>query len=58
MEKLDGAIFLKEITEKLDMRIKQLEEGIEKGQKEIENMHTYYWENYTCLLYTSPSPRD
>ena len=47
MEKLDGAIFLKEITEKLDTRIKQLEEGIEKGQKEIENMHTYYWENYT-----------
>lgn len=24
-----------------------MEEGIEKGQKEIENMHTYYWENYT-----------
>ena len=47
MEKLDGAVFLKEITEKLDTRIRQLEEGIEKGQKEIENMHTYYWENYT-----------
>ncbi|GAB5614371.1 3'-5' exonuclease [Faecalimonas hominis] len=47
MEKLDGTIFLKEITEKLNTRIRQLEEGIEKGQKEIENMHTYYWENYT-----------
>lgn len=47
MEKLDGAIFLKEITEKLDVRIRKLEEGIEKGQKEIEDMHTYYWENYT-----------
>ncbi|WP_461811437.1 HelD family protein [Faecalimonas sp.] len=47
MEKLDGAIFLKEITEKLDVRIRKLEDGIEKGQKEIEDMHTYYWENYT-----------
>lgn len=47
MEKLDGTIFLKEITEKLNTRIRQLEEGIERGQKEIENMHTYYWENYT-----------
>lgn len=47
MEKLNGTIFLKEITEKLNTRIRQLEEGIEKGQKEIENMHTYYWENYT-----------
>jgi len=47
LEKLDGTIFLKEITEKLNTRIRQLEEGIEKGQKEIENMHTYYWENYT-----------
>lgn len=47
MEKLDGVIFLKEITEKIDKRIRQLDEGIEKGQKEIENMHTYYWENYT-----------
>ena len=41
MEKLDGTIFLKEITEKLNTRIRQLEEGIEKGQKEIENMHTH-----------------
>lgn len=47
MEKLDGAIFLKEITKKLDVRIRKLEDGIEKGQKEIEDMHTYYWENYT-----------
>lgn len=47
MEKLDGAIFLKEITEKLDVRIRKLEDGIEKGQKEIEDMHAYYWENYT-----------
>ncbi|WP_461812982.1 HelD family protein [Faecalimonas sp.] len=47
MEKIDGAIFLKEITEKLDVRIRKLEDGIEKGQKEIEDMHTYYWENYT-----------
>ena len=43
----DGSIFLQEVTEKIKERIAQTEETLAAGQKEIENMHDYYWENYT-----------
>lgn len=39
--------FLDGVTEKLRARIAQLDQGIAQGQKDIENMHEYYWENYT-----------
>jgi len=35
------------VTETLRHRITQLNDSIEAGQKEIEGMHEYYWENYT-----------
>ncbi len=43
----DGSIFLQEVTQKIRERIKQTEDTLLAGQKEIENMHDYYWENYT-----------
>ena len=39
--------FLKEITDCLQQKIKELDEGLSAGQQEIKNMHEYYWENYT-----------
>ena len=47
VEKKDGKRFLAEVTEKLRERMDQLSETLLAGQQEIENMHTYYWENYT-----------
>lgn len=43
----DGSIFLQDVTEKIRERIKETEQTLLAGQKEIENMHDYYWENYT-----------
>lgn len=39
--------FLKEITDCLQRKIKELDEDLSAGQQEIKNMHEYYWENYT-----------
>ena len=39
--------FLKEITDCLQQKIKELDEELSAGQQEIKNMHEYYWENYT-----------
>ena len=50
--------FLENVLENLRQRIRKIAQELEEGQKDIESMHEYYWENYTCLLYTSPSPRD
>lgn len=44
---LEGMNFLDEIKEKLTKKIAQMNEEITAGQKDIENMHKYYWENYT-----------
>ena len=38
--------FLKEITDCLQQKIKELDEELSAGQQEIKNMHEYYWENY------------
>lgn len=43
----NGREYLSHVTETLKRRIAQLDESIEVGQKEIEGMHEYYWENYT-----------
>lgn len=43
----NGREYLSHVTESLKHRIAQLDESIEVGQKEIEGMHEYYWENYT-----------
>lgn len=43
----DGSIFLQDVTEKIRERIKETEQTLLAGKKEIENMHDYYWENYT-----------
>ena len=42
-----GREYLTHVTETLRHRITQLNDSIEAGQKEIEGMHEYYWENYT-----------
>ena len=43
----NGREYLAHVTETLRYRITQLDDSIEAGQKEIEGMHEYYWENYT-----------
>ena len=43
----NGREYLSHVTETLKHRIAQLDESIAAGQKEIEGMHEYYWENYT-----------
>ena len=32
---------------KIENRLKEIREDLSEGQKEIENMHEYYWDNYT-----------
>mgnify|MGYP006944908386 FL=1 len=39
--------FLEEIVRKLKRKIVQMDQEILAGQKDIESMHEYYWENYT-----------
>lgn len=43
----DGEVFLNFVTDKLKARIARISESILEGQKDIEGMHEYYWENYT-----------
>ena len=43
----NGREYLLHVTETLKHRITQLDDSIEAGQKEIEGMHTCYWDNYT-----------
>lgn len=45
--KRDGKLFLAEVSEKLQERLALLADTLLAGQQEIENMHSYYWENYT-----------
>lgn len=39
--------FLSYVLEQLKNRIAQISLSIAEGEKEIESMHEYYWENYT-----------
>lgn len=43
----DGTLFLEEVIEKLKNRLAEIGRNILEGEKEVENMHEYYWENYT-----------
>ena len=43
----DGALFLADVTEKIKTRLEEIDRSLAEGQQEIENMHEYYWENYT-----------
>lgn len=47
MRKFDGNLFLQDVTEKLETRLNEIKNDLVEGQKEIESMHEYYWENYT-----------
>ena len=42
-----GSEFLKQVTELLHIRIKEVKSKIRDTQKDIEGMHEYYWDNYT-----------
>ena len=44
---MDGTEFLEDVTEKIGQRLEEIKQSLDEGQKEIENMHEYYWENYT-----------
>lgn len=46
-DKKNGKEYLEYVCEKLKERITQLSLSVAEGQKEIEGMHEYYWENYT-----------
>lgn len=45
--KTDGRKFLPYVLEHLHRRIAKINLSLEEGQREIEDMHEYYWENYT-----------
>ena len=47
--KKDGKLFLAEVSDKLRDRLTKLAETLLAGQQEIENMHAYYWENFTVM---------
>lgn len=39
--------YLSEMIRKIGDQIEKTKEALSKGQKEIDNMHDYYWQNYT-----------
>ena len=43
----DQTAYLNLVLEKLKERIAKLNLSLEEGVKEVEDMHEYYWENYT-----------
>ena len=45
--RFDGRLFLEDINEKLKKRLEEISRQLDEGQREIEDMHEYYWENYT-----------
>ena len=47
IQKKDGREFLPYVLENLKKRIEEIDVSILEGQKDIEGMHEYYWENYT-----------
>lgn len=47
MTNKNGREYLAFVLEKLKERLAKISLSIAEGQKEIEGMHEYYWENYT-----------
>lgn len=43
----EGMAFLETVTEKLKQKLAQLYETLLDGQKEIDQMQEYFWDNYT-----------
>lgn len=43
----ENQMFLNTVLELIRNRLSQLKSGIARGEREIEAMHEYYWENYT-----------
>ncbi|MCI5649430.1 MAG: AAA family ATPase [Fusicatenibacter sp.] len=43
----NGKLYLAFVLEKLKIRLREIQRSLEEGQKEIEDMHEYYWQNYT-----------
>ena len=43
----DGKLFLENVNLKLKKRLHEIQKDLDQGLKEVENMHDYYWENYT-----------
>lgn len=43
----NGQEYLSFVLEKLLARLAEISQSLLDGQKEIENMHDYYWQNYT-----------
>ena len=39
---MDGKLFLKDVREKIRLRLEEIKQSLDEGQKEIENMHEYY----------------
>lgn len=44
---LEETEYLKEMIQKINTQIAKTKEALSRGQKEIDNMHDYYWQNYT-----------
>ena len=45
--RFDGRCFLEDVEIKLQKRLEEIGQSLSDGQKEIDNMQEYYWENYT-----------
>ena len=43
----NGQEYLSFVLEKLQARLAEISQSLLDGQKEIESMHDYYWQNYT-----------
>ena len=43
----EGTTFLNIVTDKLEQKLKQIYENLSDGQKEIDQMQEYFWDNYT-----------
>ena len=47
VDRRNAAEYLEYVLECLRQRLQEVQEALEAGVKEIEDMHDYYWENYT-----------
>ena len=43
----NGRDYLQHVLNCLCTRLAQIDQAILEGEKEVEDMHEYYWENYT-----------
>ena len=43
----DSRTYLERVLKSLRRRIEEITESIAEGERDIESMHEYYWENYT-----------